>query len=456
MSLITAERPAPRLAHINRAPFGAAEKWLLMLCIVLLGYAVDGRGFAYIGIRPLYIGELTLLIGTCVLLSTRNWYGILWQPQTLMLVPFVGWGLCRTIPYLHRYHAFALRDAVVYGYSAFAVIVGGLLVARPGRLYLLINWYKKFWKILLICVPPVCFLFHFLGPHIPHWPGHGAPIIDEKEGDLLVHLGAIFAFWMLGWEANITWPWVALMAVDVAITAPITRGGFVAFSMAAMVAIVVRPQRRTVGRLLLLAVFVLALLWASHVSIKVPGGKGRRLSFHQLVTNMESVTGNHRNHKLEATKRWRLAWWHKIVDYTFFGKYFWTGKGYGINLADSDGFQVLKNHALRSPHSVHMTMLARSGVPGLAIWISLQLTYVASILAAGYKSWRNGDAWWFNLFMWILAYWAASMTNASFDVYLEGPMGGIWFWTVFGVGLGSLYLYRHQPDLLSRTGDVAA
>jgi len=25
--------------------------------------------------------------------------------------------------------------------------------------------------------------------------------------------------------------------------------------------------------------------------------------------------------------------------------------------------------------------------------------------------------------------------NAFFDVYLEGPQGAIWFWTVFGTGL---------------------
>ena len=28
-----------------------------------------------------------------------------------------------------------------------------------------------------------------------------------------------------------------------------------------------------------------------------------------------------------------------IIDYTVFGDYFWTGKGFGISLADDDGFQ---------------------------------------------------------------------------------------------------------------------
>jgi hypothetical protein len=40
----------------------------------------------------------------------------------------------------------------------------------------------------------------------------------------------------------------------------------------------------------------------------------------------------------------------------------------------------------------------------------------------------------------ILAYWLAMLVNASFDVYLEGPQGGIWFWSVFGLGLAAARL----------------
>ena len=39
---------------------------------------------------------------------------------------------------------------------------------------------------------------------------------------------------------------------------------------------------------------------------------------------------------------------------------------------------------------------------------------------------------------WILVFWLAMVVNASFDVYLEGPQGGIWFWMIFGLGLAAL------------------
>jgi hypothetical protein len=34
------------------------------------------------------------------------------------------------------------------------------------------------------------------------------------------------------------------------------------------------------------------------------------------------------------------------------------------------------------------------------------------------------------------------MVNATFDVYLEGPQGGIWFWCVFGFGIALMEVQR--------------
>jgi hypothetical protein len=52
------------------------------------------------------------------------------------------------------------------------------------------------------------------------------------------------------------------------------------------------------------------------------------------------------------------------------------------------------------------------------------------------------------MFLFLLAYWVAFMVNASFDVFLEGLMGGIWFWTLYGVGLGAMWIYQRYPEIL--------
>jgi hypothetical protein len=36
--------------------------------------------------------------------------------------------------------------------------------------------------------------------------------------------------------------------------------------------------------------------------------------------------------------------------------------------------------------------------------------------------------------------------NASFDVALEAPMQGIWFWCLIGFGIGTTMIYRYIQD----------
>jgi hypothetical protein len=163
--------------------------------------------------------------------------------------------------------------------------------------------------------------------------------------------------------------------------------------------------------------------------------KGRSATLQQLIDNLLSVFGSSSDRNLEGTKQFRLAWWGKIVDYTVFGKYFWTGKGFGVNLADSDGFQTNADDSLRSPHNSEMTVLARMGVPGLLLWVLLQGAFGIGILRATLAHRRAGDLQIAAVGAWILAYWVAMMVNTSFDPYLEGPQGGIWFWVIFGLGL---------------------
>jgi hypothetical protein len=146
---------------------------------------------------------------------------------------------------------------------------------------------------------------------------------------------------------------------------------------------------------------------------------------------------------LSSTRDWRLDWWRSIVDYTLFGRFFWSGKGFGPNLADEDGFQVVHDAApLRSPHNAHLTTLARMGVPGMAVWVLLHAAFAVLVGSAYLRARRDGATWWAAVDLWILAYWSAFIVNAAFDVFLEGPHGGIWFWCLFGLGIAALELQR--------------
>jgi hypothetical protein len=163
--------------------------------------------------------------------------------------------------------------------------------------------------------------------------------------------------------------------------------------------------------------------------------KGRPATLGQMIENFLSIFGSSPEPGLEGSKQFRLAWWGEIVNYTVFGDYFWTGKGFGVNLADADGFQSTVDHSLRSPHNSNMTVLARMGVPGVILWLLLQGLFGIGLLRATLAFRRAGEAHLALIGGLVLAYWLAMMVDTSFDPYLEGPQGGIWFWTIFGLGL---------------------
>jgi hypothetical protein len=422
--------------------------WLGLMCVTLFGYALFGKGWAYVGIPPLFIGDVVLVLGVArLLLLTRGWGGIFLSPPLWLLLVLMGWGLLRTWPYVTTYRVDALRDAVVWGYAAFVPVIFGLIVARPARLALLIRRYATFARTFVAAVPVVWLALRFGGDAIPRWPWADVPIIHAKGGDLLVHLAGVLAFWAAG-VGTVRPFFVLLLACDAALIGAYNRGGLMAFLLVFGLCGLFRPLAGTLWRLAAVVACALLVMAVTDVRFKIPG-KGREVSFAQLSENVLSVAGGSDEENLDGTKQWRLRWWGDIFNYTVNGRYFWTGKGFGINLADDDGYQgTAWEGQLRSPHNGHMTMLARAGVPGLVLWLLVHFGWGAEVFNRYFQARASGKRRWQGLFLFLLCYWCAFMANASFDVFIEGPMGGIWLWTIYGVGLAAVWAYGHHPEIL--------
>jgi hypothetical protein len=176
------------------------------------------------------------------------------------------------------------------------------------------------------------------------------------------------------------------------------------------------------------------------------GGAQRVVSAHQIMQNAQSILGDSGEQNVEGTKRWRLDWWDIIIKDTLHGPHFWTGRGFGLNLADADGYQSPEDGSPnRSPHNVNMTLLARAGVPGLVLWSLVLISWGAMMMRAMLVAHTRGHKQWAGLFLFVTCYAASIVINAFFDVTLEGPMQGIWFWCLFGFGIGSVMIYRVKP-----------
>ena len=427
--------------------------FLGVLAVLLIGYAFLGRGFAYVGVAPLYVGELALPVAILALLRGRK-FGSL-QPIHVLLLAFMAWGAARTIPYLGTYGIDALRDAVSWGYAVYAVAVAFIL--SPAYLRAGIDLYRRILPFILVWVPIAAVLTTAVT--LPTVPGSTVSIVVFKGGDFGVHLAGVAAFIFLGLYAAgpgrrlaepLLW---ALWLAAVAVVGILNRGGLVAASMSAAVVLYVRAA----GRWLTL-IFVAFALMVPVILIDpaIKLGSGREISVGQMVDNVASLIGEADNPGLEGTKEFRLRWWSTIVDYTIGGRYFWTGKGFGINLADADGFQPTADRSLRAPHNGHMEVLARMGVPGLVLWVSLNAAYGLSLLRAAARARGRGDQFWVQVLGFVFIYWLAALVNASFDPYLQGPQGGIWFWTMFGVGLAAVRMSDGHAGDGERDGETAA
>lgn len=422
----------------------AGDRYVLWLGAVLTGYALLSRSFAYVGVPPLFVGEIMIVFGLAAAVRAGRLGPIAAQPAAWLMAALFALALFRTVPYVGLHGLDAARDFMMIGYAVYAVIVGALLVARPERLVALLDRYRTFAVVMLSAVGVVYLAYKTAYASLPFFPGStGVRIVEAKGGDIMVHLCGITVFVVAGLMRRTPLLMFAL-AANTGIIVVSNRGGMVAYVAGCAVAWLMRPPEARAGRLVYAFVFFVALGVIAGPLVSINGG-GRAISVDQIVLNVKSVFGQGDSH-LDGTKKWRLEWWEKIWNYTVRGDAFWTGRGFGINLAKADGFDV--DDDLRSPHNGHMTVLARMGVPGLALWLAMLAVWSAAVFRQWVRARRAGRHRWMAVFAFLSAYFVAIHLNASFDVFLEGPMGGIWFWTVFGTGLAACHLHRHRPDVL--------
>ena len=436
-----------------------AGAFLRVLAIVLAGYVLFGRSFAYLGLPPLYIGDLTLALGILAAATGGSIGWVARSPVVWLMAAFAVWGALRTAPYFATFGFEALRDAALWGYAMFTPVVAACIV-HTRSLPAIVTGYSRRILVLAVWLPVVVLLGEVLGASIPFMPGTGQPLFSAKSGDGGVHLAGAACFVLLGLsdagsdggrsQRRRTAFW-ALWLISMLLVASLSRGGFVSVIAALGIVAVARPltigPRMAVGATAVASAAIAVVVLSSILSDSSRPSMetdGRSISARQAVDNMLSISGGESPGDLSNTRTWRLDWWREILEYTVLGNYFWTGKGFGLNLADDDGFQVARPEEapLRSPHNVFMTVLARMGVPGLLLWLTLHATFAVSLIRASARARAAGFGTWAAIDLWILSYWSAFLVNATFDVFLEGPQGGIWFWCLMGVGLAALEAQR--------------
>ncbi|MEH2587652.1 O-antigen ligase family protein [Bradyrhizobium sp. AZCC 1721] len=437
------------MAYISSAsrPMSLGDHYLALLGGVLLGYAMMGKGFAYLGFPPIYMGEVALFAGIVVFLRTGCLIAALAKLPSPLLSVLMIWVLLRALPFVGVYGVDALRDSVLIMYGAFAFIVIALLLEDARRINTIVRYYGAFLKIYIPAIPFLFAFNHHLADSIPYVPGTTVRLIWIGPGEVAVHLAGAAVFALVRFR-KVTLHWIVLLVAALATVSALSRGGMLAFAVPVTFAMLTLGKIREMAAVLLTGLVILAAAYTVEPTFteysEARSSEERSISTRQLIDNVVSI-GGWAGEQTEGTKEWRLEWWSIIVNDTLYGPNFWTGRGFGLNLADADRFRTDHNvPALRSPHNVHMTLLARAGVPGVALWILFLASWLAMLMNALLTARRCRQPEWAGLFLFIGCYVMSMIINATFDVALEGPMQGIWFWCLIGFGIGSVMVYRAQ------------
>jgi O-Antigen ligase len=427
-----------------------SDKYATWLLCLLTGYAVIGKGFAYLGVAPFYIGDITLLIGTLVFLRTGSLAAALATPPSVILGAAMTWVLLCTLPFIDDYGFDALRDSVVIMYGGFAFIVLTLLLEDARRINVILRLYSRFIKIYVPLALVVFLVEQYFYEDIPRFASIDVPVLGLRPGEIAVHLTGAAVFALAG-LCTVSRIWVLLLVASLVIVGGMHRGALLAeivpIALATLILGRLREALLVVAAVLMLfaAAYGLEVTFTDHSEAQLSAE--RQLSTIQMVANVESIFSDSDQQALEGTKTWRVDWWTIIINDTVYGPHFWSGRGFGLNLADADGFQDRSDPdspPLRNPHNVQMTILARAGVPGFTLWLLFLTSWLGIIIKAMRTAYRRGQAAWGGLFLFIGCYATSIIIDASFDVALEGPMLGIWFWCLIGFGIGATMIYRVQ------------
>ena len=156
-----------------------SDYYLVALGVLLAGYAIVGKAFAYIGVPPVYVGEIVFALGIIAFLNSKCAVAAFATLPSLLLGVLFGWAIIRTLPYLGEFGVDALRDSVLVVYGGFAFIIVALLLERPERILLLIRFLRVVARIVIVVAPCLLVLTRLIETEIPELhcesPANGRP-----------------------------------------------------------------------------------------------------------------------------------------------------------------------------------------------------------------------------------------------------------------------------------------
>nr|MBO2504053.1 O-antigen ligase domain-containing protein [Thermoanaerobacterales bacterium] len=426
----------------NRVPVLRPSPVLALLFVVVTSYAALGKGFAYAGVPPVFVGEVALVVvGVAVVVqpmplprnaAAATAAGVAALAAVQLVVDRLG----ATVPVVE-----SLRGLAPIYYAAFAFATYALLrrqEERDGRVAVAALVDSAVaraapWVVAALALLAALLLAEPDG--LPTWPMSGTPVLASKPGDIAVALVLTLPFTFgcgvasrartIGAVVPLLW---SLAAVLVTFR---SRGALLALAIGVLA---VRPRATRVLRGAMAALAVVLSLYVSGVSVEVR--RGREVSYQALADAAASLLGTQPDDEIEGsyvgTARWRAEWWRAIWDDVTGERMVLHGHGWGDNLAVrygvvDPGTLPDGQPILRLPHNVFFSLAGRAGVLVAVAFLAVPVLSVVRSFTS--PAVRRGPP---RLVQGARGAAVAALVTGMVDVYLESPQGGILLWTLVG------------------------
>ena len=432
-------------AGVSALPTSASTRSplvLRVLFVALVLYAALGKGFAYAGYPPVFVGEVLLVL--VVLSAARPWAAIPRNAAAVVtgllvafaVVQFAVDSFAATAPLLETVRGLAPVYYCAYAFAAYALLrayeerAGRAVVQESldSALVAALPWILGATAVLaalLLVEEPA---------GLPVWPGSEVSVLWSKSGDIAVSL-VLFA--PVVWSSRTVQRWgrshrlvlACLWCGAALLVAFRSRGALVALIAGLVVA---RPHAVRLLKGTMAIVTVLLLLYVTGLSVEV---SDREISYDAISDAVAAVLGTAPEEEIGGNyvgnTTWRTDFWTAISDDVQRDRMVLHGHGWGDNLAVRYGFVSARDaddpQVLRLPHSIFFTLLGRAGVIVAVLFVLVPLLTIASTFRAGATRpiplttvAARGAV-------------AAAFVNGLADPYLESPQGGILFWSLIGL-----------------------
>lgn len=396
--------------------------WLPIL-IGMLGYCTLNRGFAYIGIYPVFFAEMCLFWYAATIKHHRTGRKFLATPAGFNWLLLFLYSSVLFVVSAYRDPGESIRNSIIWFYTIFfylGFVFGGAIVRRRDE--------EKLFRWLLLCAKCVV-VYYLLFPFrvelqgMTAWLQSGTVSLFGYYSTLhATALGLVFLFLFTGQSRFGTLAFVVGLAFIVAISQ----------ARASMLAVVLMgayvigsghvEARARLGYAMIAAVSLGVLYSFSGLTFEGQRGVVTLDFFERAVSSiffgsdMDSLAGSRTD---------RLLWWKDVLSRTFENK---DTAAFGIGLDT-----ILVNRAtsaegiIRYPHNSFVSVFGFLGSVGALLYIPL----IGQVYLKVRKALRVGSS--DVLLRWYPVFLIGFLVSAFFSTVLESPFHSFFFWVLSGI-----------------------